>query len=81
MKKRLFKALRYPKTVWLPKSEHNFLTFIGGAFILAMFATPYPHIATKPPLAMGSPSMEKTNDQLVTKNREKFYQIVVFQNS
>ena len=45
MKKRLFRALRYPKTVWFPKSEHNFLTFIGGAFILAMFATPYPHIA------------------------------------
>lgn len=45
MRKRLFKALRYPKAVWFPKSEHNFLTFLSAAFLLAMFATPYPHIA------------------------------------
>ena len=43
--RKLFRAFGYPEVVWLPKSERNFLGFICLAFILAMFATPYPHIA------------------------------------
>ena len=43
--KKLFKAFGYPEVVWLPKTERNFLGFICIAFMLAMFATPYPHIA------------------------------------
>ena len=43
--KKLFRAFSYPTTVWFPKTEHNFLAFICLAFIAAMFATPYPHIA------------------------------------
>ena len=43
--KKLFKAFGYPEVVWLPKTERNFLGFICIAFLLAMFATPYPHIA------------------------------------
>ena len=42
--KRIFKAFSYPATVWFPKTEHNFLIFICAAFMLAMFATPYPQI-------------------------------------
>jgi len=34
----------YPTNLWIQKGERNFLTFIVVAFILAMFATPYPHI-------------------------------------
>lgn len=43
--KKLFKAFGYPEVVWLQKSERSFLTFISLAFIIAMFATPYPQIA------------------------------------
>ena len=43
--KKLFKAFGYPEVVWLQKSERSFLTFISLAFIVAMFATPYPQIA------------------------------------
>ena len=35
----------YPEVVWLPKSERNFLSFISIAFLMAMFATPYPGVA------------------------------------
>lgn len=43
--RKLFRAFGYPEVVWLPKSERNFLGFICLAFMLAMFVTPYPHIA------------------------------------
>ena len=43
--KKLFKAFGYPEVVWLQKSERSFLSFISLAFIIAMFATPYPQIA------------------------------------
>jgi hypothetical protein len=43
--KRFFKAFGYPEVVWLPKSEHSFLTFICLSFIAAMFVTPYPQYA------------------------------------
>ena len=43
--KRFFRAFGYPEVVWLPKSERSFLGFIAIAFILAMFATPYPEVA------------------------------------
>ena len=43
--KKLFKAIGYPEVVWLPKSEQTFLGFISIAFLLAMFATPYPQVA------------------------------------
>ena len=43
--KKLFKAFGYPEVVWLPKSEQTFLGFISIAFLLAMFATPYPQVA------------------------------------
>tara|TARA_Y100001954_G_C15805949_1_gene602632 strand:- start:274 stop:1416 length:1143 start_codon:yes stop_codon:yes gene_type:complete len=43
--KKLFRAFGYPEVVWLPKSEQSFLGFISIAFLLAMFATPYPQVA------------------------------------
>ena len=43
--KKLFRAFGYPEVVWLPKGERPFLTFICLAFLLAMFAYPYPNIA------------------------------------
>ena len=43
--KKLFRAFGYPEVVWLPKSEHSFLTFICISFIAAMFVTPYPQYA------------------------------------
>ena len=43
--KKLFKAFGYPEVVWLPKSEQSFLGFVSIAFLLAMFATPYPQVA------------------------------------
>jgi len=43
--KRFFRSFSYPEVVWLPKSERSFLGFIAIAFLIAMFATPYPHIA------------------------------------
>ena len=43
--KKLFRAFGYPEVVWLPKSERSFLTFICLSFLLAMFVTPYPHLA------------------------------------
>ena len=43
--KKLFRAFGYPEVVWLPKSEHSFLTFICVSFIAVMFVTPYPQYA------------------------------------
>ena len=43
--KKLFRAFGYPEVVWLPKSEQSFLGFVSIAFLLAMFATPYPQVA------------------------------------
>ena len=43
--KKIFRAFGYPEVVWLPKSERSFLGFICISFLIAMFATPYPHIA------------------------------------
>ena len=43
--KKLFRSFGYPEVVWLPKSERSFLGFISLAFLLAMFATPYPQVA------------------------------------
>ena len=43
--KKIFRAFGYPQVVWLPKSERTFLGFICVSFLIAMFATPYPHIA------------------------------------
>ena len=43
--KKIFRAFGYPEVVWLPKSEHSFLTFICLSFIAAMFVTPYPQYA------------------------------------
>ena len=43
--KKLFRAFGYPEVVWLPKSERSFLGFISLAFLIAMFATPYPQVA------------------------------------
>lgn len=43
--KNFFRSFGYPEVVWLPKSERSFLTFIAIAFLLAMFATPYPGVA------------------------------------
>jgi hypothetical protein len=43
--KKIFRAFGYPEVVWLPKSEHSFLTFICLSFIAVMFITPYPQYA------------------------------------
>ena len=43
--KKNFRAFGYPEVVWLPKSEHSFLTFICVSFIAVMFITPYPQYA------------------------------------
>lgn len=43
--KKFFRSFGYPEVVWLPKSERSFLSFIAIAFLLAMFATPYPEAA------------------------------------
>ena len=43
--KRFIRVFGYPEVVWLPKSEQSFLGFISFAFLLAMFATPYPQVA------------------------------------
>ena len=43
--KKLLRSFGYPEVVWLPKSEHSFLTFISLSFIAAMFVTPYPQYA------------------------------------
>ena len=43
--KKLFRSFGYPEVVWLPKSEHSFLTFICVSFIAVMFVTPYPQYA------------------------------------
>ena len=43
--KKLFRSFGYPEVVWLPKSEHSFLTFICVSFIAVMFITPYPEYA------------------------------------
>lgn len=43
--KKFFRSFGYPEVVWLPKSEHSFLTFICVSFIAVMFITPYPQYA------------------------------------
>ncbi|MAX69095.1 MAG: hypothetical protein CMP60_05315 [Flavobacteriales bacterium] len=43
--KKIFRSFGYPEVVWLPKSEHSFLTFICISFIAAMFLSPYPQYA------------------------------------
>jgi len=43
--KKIFRSFGYPEVVWLPKSEHSFLTFICISFIAVMFITPYPQYA------------------------------------
>ena len=43
--KRFMRVFGYPEVVWLPKTERSFLTFMSVAFLMAMFATPYPQIA------------------------------------
>ena len=43
--KKIFRSFGYPEVVWLPKSEHSFLTFICVSFIAVMFVTPYPQYA------------------------------------
>ncbi len=45
--KKIFRAFGYPEVVWLPKSEHSFLTFICVSFIAVMFITPYPQYASR----------------------------------
>ncbi|MDB2362244.1 hypothetical protein N9V65_02195 [Flavobacteriales bacterium] len=42
--KKFMSKFSYPTNLWIQKGERNFLTFIVVAFILAMFATPYPQI-------------------------------------
>ena len=42
--RKLISKFSYPTNLWIQKGERNFLTFIVVAFILAMFATPYPQI-------------------------------------
>tara|TARA_B100000575_G_scaffold138134_1_gene110208 strand:+ start:2569 stop:3711 length:1143 start_codon:yes stop_codon:yes gene_type:complete len=42
--KRFFSKFSYPTNLWVHKDERNFLFFIVVAFLLAMFATPYPQI-------------------------------------
>ena len=42
--KRFLSKFSYPTNLWIHKEERNFLSFIVIAFMLAMFATPYPQI-------------------------------------
>lgn len=42
--RKLMSKFSYPTNLWIQKGERNFLTFIVVAFILAMFATPYPQL-------------------------------------
>ena len=42
--KKLISKFSYPSNLWIHKQERSFLTFVVFAFILAMFATPYPQI-------------------------------------
>ena len=43
--RKFLRSFGYPEVVWLPKSEHKFLTFICASFIAVMFVTPYPQYA------------------------------------
>ena len=43
--KKLIRRFSFPVSLWLQKDEKSFLTFVIAAFMLAMFATPYPQIA------------------------------------
>lgn len=42
--RRFLSKFSYPTNLWIHKDERNFLSFIVVAFMLAMFATPYPQI-------------------------------------
>ena len=43
--KKLIKRFSFPVSLWIQKDERSFLSFIIFAFLLAMFATPYPQFA------------------------------------
>ena len=43
--KKLIRRFSFPVSLWIQKDERSFLTFVIAAFMLAMFATPYPQIA------------------------------------
>ncbi|MCH1436592.1 hypothetical protein N9Y06_01075 [Flavobacteriales bacterium] len=43
--KKLIKRFSFPVSFWIQKDEKSFLSFVIVAFMLAMFATPYPQIA------------------------------------
>ena len=42
---KLIKRFSFPVSLWIQKDEKSFLSFVIAAFMLAMFATPYPQIA------------------------------------
>ena len=42
---KLIKRFSFPVSLWIQRDEKSFLTFVIAAFMLAMFATPYPQIA------------------------------------
>jgi hypothetical protein len=42
--KKLMSKFSYPTNLWIHKQERSFLTFVVLAFMLAMFATPYPQL-------------------------------------
>ncbi|MDG1849686.1 MAG: hypothetical protein P8I82_04275 [Flavobacteriales bacterium] len=43
--KKLIKRFSFPVSLWIQKDEKSFLSFVIVAFMVAMFATPYPQIA------------------------------------
>ena len=43
--KKLIKRFSFPVSFWVQKDEKSFLAFVIIAFMVAMFATPYPQIA------------------------------------
>lgn len=43
--KKLIKRFSFPVSFWVQKDEKSFLSFVIIAFMVAMFATPYPQIA------------------------------------
>jgi hypothetical protein len=42
--KKLISRFSYPTNLWIHKDERTFLSFVVIAFMLAMFATPYPEV-------------------------------------
>jgi len=43
--KKLIRRFSFPVSLWIQKDEKSFLSFVIVAFMVAMFATPYPQIA------------------------------------